>query len=316
MRILITGAAGFVGGTLVRRLLETGTNAQTLVLIDRTFPNRPEDPRVEHVAGSIEDAGLLDHALGGGADLVFHLASIPGGLAERDHALGLSVNLGGTLALLEAIRRRGVHPVVVFASTIAVYGSPMPSLVDDETPLRPVLSYGAQKLMGEILIQDYSRRGWIDGRTLRLPGIVARPPEPSGLLSAFMSDMFHAMAEGRPFVCPVSADAVAWWMSAATCADALIHAARLPPPAVADRRVWLPPVLRLTIGDVVEALARRFGAERRTLVTHAPDPGLESVFGRFPPVRTDAAEALGFRHDGSADALVARALGLTLSGTA
>jgi nucleoside-diphosphate-sugar epimerase len=218
------------------------------------------------------------------------------------------VNLRATLAMLELLRDQPAPPArFTFASTIAVYGSPMPAVVDDDTPMRPGLSYGAHKLVDEILIKDYSRRGWIDGRIVRLPGIVARPAEPSGLLSAFMSDIFWKLRAGEPFTCPVSADAVAWWMSVGCCVDNLLHAAGLDARAVEARRDWTLPVLRLRIAELVDALVRRYGEDRRGLVSYAPDDALEQAFGRFPPLEAGAAEAIGFRHDGDVDRLVVNA---------
>ena len=314
MNILITGANGFVGRHLVRRLLRTGridagqAPFSRLTLVDLGADDSVDDARVRLVRGSIADDAVLRAAFSGRVDHVFHLASVPGGAAEKSFALGLDVNLRATLAMLELLRDQPAPPArFTFASTIAVYGAPMPAVVDDDTPMRPGLSYGAHKLVDEILIKDYSRRGWIDGRIVRLPGIVARPTEPSGLLSAFMSDIFWKLRAGEPFTCPVSADAVAWWMSVGCCVDNLLHAAGLEAKQVEARRDWTLPVLRLRIAELVDALARRYGEDRPGLVSYAPNDGLEQAFGRFPPLDAGAAEAIGFRHDGDVDRLVANA---------
>lgn len=314
MRVLITGANGFVGRGLVERLLETGIGGQriaSLSLMDIGFDGPASDTRVRRFSGSIADARLLDSVFEQHYDLIFHLASIPGGAAEKNFELGLEVNLEGTLALLERSRRQDRAPVFVFASTIAVYG-PMGDKVDDATPFAPQLSYGAHKLAGEILVKDYSRRGWVDGRILRLPGIVARPPAPNGLLSAFMSDIFWRLSAGERFTCPVSPQAVAWWMSLGCCVDNFVHAAALAPQQVAARRDYTLPVLRLTIGQLVDGLAQAYGADRRDLVTYAPNENLEAAFGRQPPLDASAAEALGFRHDGSIGQLIHNAMNRAL----
>jgi nucleoside-diphosphate-sugar epimerase len=314
MNVLITGANGFVGRHLVRRLLRTGRIGEghapfsSLTLVDLGTDDSVDDARVRVVSGSIADDAVLREAFAERVDHVFHLASVPGGAAEKSYALGLDVNLRATLAMLELLRAQPAPPArFTFASTIAVYGSPMPEVVDDDTPMRPGLSYGAHKLVDEILVKDYSRRGWIDGRIVRLPGIVARPAEPSGMLSAFMSDIFWKLRDGERFMCPVSADAVAWWMSVGCCVDNLLHAASLDAREVEARRDWTLPVLRLRIADLVDGLARRYGEDRRDLVTYAPDDALEQAFGRFPPLDAAAAERIGFRHDGDVDRLVVNA---------
>lgn len=314
MHVVITGASGFVGRALVKRLLKDGRVAgmedaiSAITALDLRCDGLPDDPRLRRVEGSIDDEAVLRRAFGDGVDLMFHLASIPGGAAERDFELGRRINLEATELMLELLRPQSKPARFVFTSTIAVYGSPMPAEVNDASLLRPNLSYGAHKLIGEILVQDYSRRGWLDGRTVRLPGIVARPPAPSGLLSAFMSDVFWKLAAGEPFVCPVSAQATAWWMSVGCCVDNLLHAAGLAPERVAVRREYALPVLRLSMAQVVDGLAALYGEDRHGLVTYEPNEGLEAGFGRFPPLDASVAEAIGFRHDGSVEALIKNAM--------
>lgn len=315
MNVLITGATGFVGRHLVQRLLRDGRVGDgaepiaSLILVDLGEAPAIDDPRVRFVGGSIADEAVLREAFAASVDYVFHLASIPGGAAERNFELGLDVNLRATLNMLEILRVQDRVARFVFASTIAVYGPNLPALVDDATPMRPGLSYGAHKLAAEVLIQDYSRRGWIDGRILRLPGIVARPPEPSGLLSAFMSDIFWKLSAGEAFECPVSPDAVAWWMSVSCCVDNFVHVAGLAPEQVAARRDYTLPVLRLRISELVDALAARFGEDRRALVSYSPNAQLEAAFGRYPPLDAAAAEAIGLHHDGDIDILITNAIG-------
>lgn len=316
MRVLVTGADGFIGRTLVERLLRKeavlGTALTKLILLDQHFGVAPQDPRVQQHAGDIADPSLLRRALADGVQCVFHLASVPGGQAERDHALGQRVNLSATLELFSQLREQAHPPVAVFASSIAVYGARLPEVVDESTPPAPHLSYGAQKVICEVLLRDFSRRGWIDGRALRLPGVVARPSAPagqtSGLMSAYMSEVLHALAAGERFVCPVSAQAVSWWMSAECCVDNLLHAATLPTALVNEQRTWVLPVLRFTMAQLVDALAHRFGDDRRALVRYEPDAALEAAFGRYPELRTPLAQSVGFKSDGSVDALLTNAL--------
>jgi nucleoside-diphosphate-sugar epimerase len=310
MRVMITGANGFLGRALVHRLLDDGVlrgqTIEALLLLDKTLSGFPDDSRIRRHQVSVTEPALLRRALADGVDVVFHLTSIPGGAAEEQYSLGYQVNLLASLELLEQLRCMRRRPVFVYASSVAVYGGDLPARMDEQLSPRPELSYGAHKLMVETALGDLARRGEVDGRALRLPGIVARPREPNGLRSAFMSDLMRAMADGEPYRCPVSPQATAWWMSARCCVDNLLHAAELREPGA--QRVWQLPVLQLSISQVLDALAAAFGQERRGLIEFCPDQGLEALFGRLPTLRTPQARALGFRHDGSATALVRNAL--------
>lgn len=317
MQVLITGAAGFVGAALAARLrreARLGGRAITrLVLVDLGFGDAPaRDGIVHRLAGDLADAAWLDGALGDAPlDAVFHLASIPGGLAEADYPLARRVNLDATLHLLERGRRQAesdhAAPVFVFASSIAVFGA-MPARVDDDTVPRPAMTYGAQKLVGEVLVDDFSRRGWVDGRSLRLPGVLARPPARTGQLSAFLSDMLREPAAGRAFVCPMSAAATTWASSLPNVVDNLVRG------ALVDASTWGPsrsitlPTLHFSMAALVDAMAGVFGPGIRALVSHAPREHIESLFGRFPPLDTPRALAAGFRSDLDLEALVNAAL--------
>jgi nucleoside-diphosphate-sugar epimerase len=311
MNVILTGANGFIGRALARRLLDERSPLGALgrlTLIDLQLP--AEDlVGVRKLTGSIADPSVLSRAFDTPVDLVFHLASIPGGMAEQNFDLGRQVNLEATLNMLEIARARGGangKPVrVVFASSIAVLGSPLPALVDDATPLRPKLSYGAHKLIGEVLIEDYSRRGWIDGRSIRLPGIVARPPQRTGQLSAFMSDIIRELSEGRPYACPVAADSTTWLMSVHQVLDNFMHAATM---TVSGGRTFTLPALRSSMQELVAAIEAVYGQEASKKVTFGSNPALEANFGRYPPLNTPAANAAGFRHDGDLKTLVRRAL--------
>ncbi|WP_028311700.1 NAD-dependent epimerase/dehydratase family protein [Derxia gummosa] len=316
MHVLVTGAAGFVGRALVARLL-AGAPAlpriDRLTLIDLAFADGDAgDPRVTRLAGSITDAALVTAAFAAPVDAIFHLASLPGGAAERDPLLGRAVNLDATLALLDAARAQslaGRAPVFVFASTIAVLGAPLPAGgVDDATPCAPALSYGAHKLAAEVLAADAARRGWADVRSLRLPGIVARPPAPSGLLSAFTSDLIRELAAGRPFACPVPARATAWLMSVPCVVDNLLHAAAIDGARFGTARVCTLPALRLSFGELAAAVGAAWGTNAQALASWGEDAALEANFGRHPPLATPLADAAGFRHDGDAVTLARRAL--------
>lgn len=312
MRVLVTGAGGFIGTTLLQLLGEGdgigGTAVTAIAAVDRQLPAAA--PGVHNIPGDLGDSAVRARIAEFAPQVCFHLAAVPGGAAEADPATSRRVNLDATLDLFDLVGAmpRERPPVVVYASTIAVYGSDLPDPVTDITPLRPPLVYGAHKLACEIVLADHTRRDLLDGRSLRLPGIVARPRVPSGLASAFMSDMMHALAAQEPFTCPVGPQATAWWMSARRCAENLVHAAAMDP-GHDSRRAWPLPVLRLSMAELVQTLSQVYGVDGEQLVRYAPQPALESVFGRYPRLDDRAARALGLRDDGSAEALVRRALG-------
>jgi nucleoside-diphosphate-sugar epimerase len=312
MRVLITGANGFVGRELVRCLLARGSlrgqAIDSLLLLDREFEVQAADPRVRQQAGNITDAALLRRVLADGVDVVFHLVSVPGGAAETQYELGYQVNLLASLELLNQLRNKARPPVLVYASSVAVYGSDLPARMTEQAELNPQLSYGTHKAMVESLISDLARRGEVDGRALRLPGIVARPREPNGLRSAFMSDLLRAVAAGERYSCPVGPQATCWWMSARCCVNNLIRAAEVDAVELGTQRVWQLPVLHLSIAQVLDALAAAYGDERRALVSYAADEHLQALFGSLPPLKTPQARALGFSHDGNAAALIRNAL--------
>jgi nucleoside-diphosphate-sugar epimerase len=315
MHILLTGANGFVGSHLVKQLLE-GSHAlaqfSRLTLMDLNFAEQHADPRLVYIAGDFADTELIRLALQQPVDVVFHLASIPGGMAEKNYELSRKVNIEATLFLFEQLKQQHNQPRVVFASTIAVYGADLPELIVDDTPLKPHLTYAGQKQFGEILIEDFSRKTWLDGVAVRLPGIVARPQQDSGLLSAFMSDVFWNLSQKRHFDCPVSAQAVAWWMSVKCCVENLIHAATLDAEQLQQgRRVFALPVLRLSMQQLVDGLAEQFQLDAEALVRFdASNIELEKNFGAYPEIQTLRADQLGFQHDGSIQQLITNTLNL------
>jgi len=322
VHLLVTGAGGFVGRGLVRTLLHSGRvgarRLRCVSALDLALPpaggNAPPGV-LRNCAGNLADRDWVDAALSGAPplDVVVHLASIPGGAAEQDYASSRAVNLEATLALLERCKAQvdggGPRPVFVFASSIAVYGA-MPDVVTDASPTRPTMTYGAQKLVGEILVDDFDRRGWVDGRSLRLPGVLARPPARTGQLSAFLSGMIRELGAGRPFTCPTGPDATTWASSLPCVVENLLHGAAVPQARLADRRTFALPCLRFAMGELVDAIAAVHGVPARSLVTWEPDERIERWFGRFPPLVAAAAAAAGFRSDADLATLVRRAVEL------
>lgn len=323
--ILVTGAGGYVGEALVSRIgairRQSPFTDAALVVVDRHIPDGQRLPGVRWIEGDLADPEVLTASTCDRPDLVFHLAGITSGRAEADFAAGLRANVQTTIALLEQLRMQGTCPSFVFLSSIAVFGAPLPARIDDETPALPALSYGAQKLAVEILLADYARRGWIEGLSLRLSSIVARPCATENALSAFASALIREPAEGRRHTCPVGADATILWQSLPTCVDNLVHAARLlhrrhsreepGRPGLPQTRAITLPALRASAGDVLAALVRKYGAPLQQLVEFKPDLKLCGQFDRWPPLAAATAERLGFSRDVDLDSLISEAVRLT-----
>jgi D-erythronate 2-dehydrogenase len=303
MPIVVTGAGGFVGRRLMVALHEMGHET---VAVD--YGPLDGVPASRSVQGDIADASVRAEILRDGCTALVHLATVPGGAAEADPAAAQRINIDATQALLEAVGTAARPPRVVFASSIAVYGAPLPAEgVDDQTPLSPHLIYGAHKAMMEIAVALWSNRGRIDGISLRLPAILARPRGAAGMKSAFMSDMFHALRGGQPIICPVSRSATIWAQSLDCCVGNLLTALSCDIGLLPPTRAVTLPALTIGMGDLVHDIARQCDQDSG-LVTFEADAGLELAFGAHPALSATAAERLGFAHDGSVATLVARAL--------
>jgi nucleoside-diphosphate-sugar epimerase len=314
MKIVITGGAGFLGSLLARTLLNRGSligpggkseAIREIILLDHVQAADIEEPRVHSVAGDIGDARVLQQAIGPETGVVFHLAAVVSGEAEADFDLGMRVNLDGTRGVLEACRKLATPPRVVFASSVAVFGVPLPPMVTDATAPTPRASYGTQKLMGELMVADYTRKGFVDGRSLRLPTIVVRPGRPNKAASSFASSVMREPLNGQMAVCPVAATTEVWLLSPQRAIEALIHACNLAPERWgADRSLNLPGIT-VSVAQMVAALERVAGKEVAARVSFAPDQAIERIVSTWA-TRFDTARAgaLGFTGDADFDTIL------------
>ncbi|WP_127103835.1 NAD-dependent epimerase/dehydratase family protein [Pararhodobacter zhoushanensis] len=298
MRVLITGAGGFIGQALARAVADHRPDLSQLVLTDQHITKGPQGAALQ--PGDLTDPGFVDALLAPGFDLVFHLASLPGAKAESEPDLGHRINLLAPIALARGVAQRKPGARFVFASSIAVYGA-LRETVTPATPCDPALSYGAHKRMTEVLLADLTRRGDLNAVSLRLPGVVARPATETGHGSAFMSLLFHKIAAGQGYDCPVPETARCWWLSRPACVEAFLHASTLDGDAVIQ-----PPVLHLTTGAVAQAVAEVTGQTSR--VTWGDDARLTGLFGALPELDASPALKAGFRADADVRALVRNAL--------
>lgn len=314
MNILVTGANGFVGKSLVQRLLEPGRwpdgrTVSTLTLVDLSHDGAQiSDDRVVRISGCISDNSTLDRALSHRPDVVFHLAAIASGRAEENFELGMRVNVQGTLGLLERLGQQKNLPRLVFSSSIGVYGTPLPDRISDDTPITPSLSYGAQKRAMELILSDYARRGLISGLALRLPGIVVRPDTANGAWSLFTSRLISSLSRNEAVTLPVSPEATVWLMSLPRCIDNLMQAARMPatalPPSL--NAAWNLPCLHVTIQQIVDHFDQLTQGQASQRVRYEPRPDIQAQFGNYPPLISEQALRLGFKPDASLAELVQR----------
>jgi nucleoside-diphosphate-sugar epimerase len=313
MKVLITGGGGFIGYRLARKLAERGTlagpdGAQTpiaaITLFDAALPPNP-DPRLRCFAGDIAAPGAIAAALDPETTSVFHLAAVVSGGAEADFDLGYRVNLDGTRLLLEQCRKLGGAPRLVFASSVAAFGGSLPEVLDDSTIANPQTSYGAQKVIGEYLVTDYTRKGFVDGRSLRLPTIVVRPGRPNLAASSFASGIIREPLNGAAAECPVPFETGIWLLSPRRVVEALVHAHDLPASAWGTSRVVNLPGITVSVREAVAALARIAGPAVASRVQHKPDPRIEAIVRTWPVrFRTPRALALGFAADPGIDDVI------------
>lgn len=307
MRILITGGGGFLGQKLARKLAETGTlrgaGITELVLTDIAQPQSvPAGFVVTALASDISDPEAVKalFAARGSFDVIFHLAAVVSGAAEADFDLGMRVNLMGSIYLFEAARAQANVPVVVYASSIAAHGGEEPDIIVDGVELNPQTSYGSQKVMGELLLNDMSRKGFLDGRGLRLPTVSIRPGKPNAAASSFMSSIFRDTMQGEQSNCPVGREFLIFHTAPRTIIQNLVIAAELEGGVFGFNRCLNLPGRSDTVGEMIEAMTEVYGPEAEARITWEADPVIEKiVHGWRNQVISKKALHLGFVQDKS-----------------
>ncbi len=288
MRILITGAAGMIGRKLAARLQKDGQlNGQQITALDLhdiapADAFSMEDAHVAIHVGDLSDTGVAEGLIASKPDVVFHLAGIVSGEAETNFDLGYRVNLDGTRALFDAIRLAEYAPRVVFTSSIAVFGAPFPDVIPDEFHPTPLTSYGTQKLIGEALLADYSRRGFFDGIGIRLPTICVRPGKPNKAASSFFSGIIREPLNGEEAILPVPRSVVHTHASPRSAMNFLLHAATISGDAVGPRRNLTMPGVGVTVGEQIDALKRLAGNDIEKLIREEPDDAIWSIVRNWP----------------------------------
>jgi len=315
MKVVITGGAGFLGKKLAARLLADGQLTgpsgkpeliEELVLFDTALsPIGAGDGRVLTVAGDIADAKQVEALIGDHTASVFHLAAVVSAGAEADFDLGYSVNLDGTRNVLEACRRLEQPARLVFTSSIAAYGGDLPEVVTDTTMLTPQTSYGTQKAMGELLVNDYTRKGYLDGRALRLPTITVRTGRPNKAASTWASSIIREPLSGVDAICPVRPDNAMACLSPRRVIEALVRAHELPGEAFGFSRALLLSGISITAAEMEAAMRRHAGNRKIGQVVWEPDAGTQKIVDGWPRASKSArAEKLGFTVDQSIDEIV------------
>ena len=290
MHILVLGAAGMVGRKLVDRLLSDGRlgnfDITRMTLHDVVAPKQPAKAGfpVETLAGDFALPGVAEKLIAGRPDVIFHLAAIVSGEAELDFDKGYRINLDGTRMLFDAIRRvgGGYKPRVVFTSSIAVFGAPFPDAISDEFFNTPLLSYGTQKAIGELLLADYTRRGFMDGLGIRLPTICIRPGLPNKAASGFFSGILREPLAGQEAVLPVSEDVRHWHASPRSAVGFLVHAGSIDTAKIGPRRNLSMPGISATVGEQIAALKRVAGDKVAARIKREPDPFIVGIVAGWP----------------------------------
>ncbi|WP_027254288.1 D-erythronate dehydrogenase [Photobacterium halotolerans] len=299
MKIIITGGAGFLGAMLTDTLLQRYDNIERIKIVDRIAPDMSQfDSRVSAVVGDITHPADIDSLIDADTTHVFHLAAIVSSHAEEDFDLGMKVNLLATQLLLEKCRQ--VNPAIrfVFSSSLAVFGGELPDLIEPMTATQPSSSYGTQKAIGELLVNDFGRKGFVDAITVRLPTICIRPGAPNKAASSFVSGIIREPLKGETSNCPVEPTLPLWISSPETVIDNIIHASQLPAEAIKGYRTFNLPGIQVTPAEMIAAMTETVGTGFAERVSYDADAAVARIVGSWPKAFNNASElTLGFKAD-------------------
>ncbi len=308
MHIVVTGGGGFIGQRLAARLCLSELDFDRLVLVDKVLPAMPvNDPRISCVEADLTVPGAADRIVNKSTGIMFHLAAVVSSQAENDFDLGWTVNMDITRRLLEACRAANSSTRFVFTSSLAVFGGNLPEIVSDQTAVTPRSSYGAQKAVGEILVNDYSRKGFVDGVVLRLPTICVRPGRPNQAASSFVSSIIREPLNGEDAWCPVQPDMGLWLCSPATIIENLLIGARLESSRIPSWRILNMPGISVTVREMLTSLRSHAGDGALAHVRFREDPAIERIVGTWPSrIDNSLSLGLGFKVDTSFDDFIAQ----------
>ncbi len=322
VRILILGGGGFIGSKLAAELAERGTlRGGAIKHLGLADVGKAATPKASFGVSShaldIADRNAVDTLIAKGWDVIFHLAAVVSGQAEADFISGLRTNFFGTLNLFESTRAAANKPVIIYSSSVASYGGEVPQPIEDWTNTNPQTSYGSQKVIGELLLNDYSRRGFIDGRGVRLPTVVVRPGKPNAAASSFFSSIIREPLQGEPAMCPVDPAATKGWLSSPRAVIAnLLRTAELKAEDLGQNRCFNLPGITVTVADMIDSLERKGGQAALDLVDYEIDKTVEQIVAgwavEFNPKK---ALALGMQADTDFDSIVQQFIDDELGGT-
>jgi D-erythronate 2-dehydrogenase len=311
MKVLVTGAGGMLGRRFCERLAAVGAIAGkkvdgvTAADILGAPPIAGSPFPIKSLECDLAAPGVAEQLIADRPGIILHTAAVVSGEAEADFDKGYRINVDGTRHLFEAIRHAQYHPRVVYTSSIAVFGAPFPEVIDEEFFLTPLTSYGAQKAIGELLLADYTRKGFFDGIGIRLPTICVRPGRPNRAASGFFSGIIREPLNGQEAILPVPDAVRHWFASPRSAVRFFFHAAEIDGQLVGPRRNLSMPGLSATVGEMIASLERCAGADRVKLISREPDPTIMRIVdGWAQAIDASRAKELGFEAETNFDEII------------